>query len=341
MHFSRLSLARLAGLAIALFTFFASAAFSQTSAVPAPDASALPWETFASQTERPRAGPVEPLARLLFLRPDTADNRRLPASLLVNERLHTALLPGGFSEVDVCAGPVRLSLGSQGTSGLPGKHEQTVQARAGQTTYVLVQGPHAAEPLREATDPEQARLALSALRRQTHAVSRVPAPTDCAPVAKPLLAAAPAVVPLAVAPPPAAAPAPSQQTRYTLSAEMLFRFSGSKPQDLSEQGQTQIVRMARQIKQQLKPGQAVLIKGHTDPTGSVALNKQLSQERAETVKRILVNSGLPAQQLRAEGMGASELLVKDCIKIAKTRDQKIDCNRPNRRVEITVAPLKN
>jgi len=130
-------------------------------------------------------------------------------------------------------------------------------------------------------------------------------------------------------------------SKYTLSAEMLFNFGGSKPQHLSEQGQTQIVRLGKRIKEQLKPGQVIVVRGHTDPMGSEELNQRLSLERAQTVSRILVNSGLPAKQLRTEGLGSAELLVKDCQQVAKTRDAKLNCNRPNRRVEITVNPAKN
>lgn len=338
MHFSRLSLARRAGQALALYALYALAACSQIPATP-PKANVPlappPWETFASPLERPRAAPVEPVARLLFLRPNSPDNSRVPTDIFINGRLHAALLPGGFAEVDVCQGSIRLSLGGQGTHGLSRRTEQTVQARAGQTTYVQVQAPGAAEPLTTAGDAEQARAQLSGLRRQTHAISRVPA-ADC-----PALPPAPVAVAVAPPPPPPpAAPPVAYPTRYTLSAEMLFSFGGSKPQDLSEQGQTQIVRMARQIKQQLRPGQTVVVQGHTDPTGSVALNKRLSLERAETVKRILVNGGLSAPEVRAEGLGPSQLLIPNCDRIATNREQKINCNRPNRRVEITIAPTK-
>ena len=158
----------------------------------------------------------------------------------------------------------------------------------------------------------------------------------------PAVVPTPMPAPVAVPAPVVSRPPPEQAvSKYTLSAEMLFTFSGSKPQHLSEQGQTQIVRVGKRIKEQLKPGQVIVVQGHTDPMGSVALNRRLSLERAQTVSRILVNSGLPARQLRAEGLGSSELLVKDCHQVAKTRDAKLNCNRPNRRVEITVNPAKN
>jgi outer membrane protein OmpA-like peptidoglycan-associated protein len=50
--------------------------------------------------------------------------------------------------------------------------------------------------------------------------------------------------------------------------------------------------------------QAVVIEGHTDAIGAEAYNDQLSQRRAQAVKRYLVAShGIDAARLRAVGMG--------------------------------------
>lgn len=355
---SLLALTRLIGLPVALF--FYVAAYSQSTASPPP------WQTFANLDERPRAMVSQDLSRLLFLRPRSMQDTGAPLDVWVEGRFHTTVLPGAFSETEVCPGNRWIELASQGKAGPSAKSPFTLASQPRQTVYVLIQT-KAGAATQSILSNQQAQALLPELRRQSHALSRVPAAQDCQPMpvmkaeraAEPVSAAAsvPAVVvpvPIPVpaivgAPMPVPVPSPVVSrpaaepviSKYTLSAEMLFNFAGSKPQDLSEQGQTQIVRLGKRIKEQLKPGQVIVVQGHTDPMGSVALNQRLSLERAQTVSRILANSGLPARQLRAEGLGSSELLVKDCQKMAKTRDARLNCNRPNRRVEITVNPAKN
>lgn len=49
--------------------------------------------------------------------------------------------------------------------------------------------------------------------------------------------------------------------------------------------------------------QRVVIEGHTDAVGSKASNRTLSLERAEAVRRYLIEKGVPAQRLVAQGFG--------------------------------------
>jgi OmpA-OmpF porin, OOP family len=53
------------------------------------------------------------------------------------------------------------------------------------------------------------------------------------------------------------------------------------------------------------------IAGHTDSRGEKALNKQISQERANSVKNVLVSFGIPSDSLTAVGYGEELPLVKD------------------------------
>lgn len=136
-------------------------------------------------------------------------------------------------------------------------------------------------------------------------------------------------------------PEPKPAKHYTLSAEMLFAFGGSQPKHLAERGRREIMALAKQLQEDLQASDVVLVQGHTDPTGSAGLNQRLSAERADTVRGILLSQGIPAHQVRAQGLGSSELLIKDCAALHAKRDDRIACDLPNRRVEITVAPSKN
>lgn len=284
--------------------------------------------------------------------------RALPTDILIDGRLHTALLPGGFSEARVCPGIIELQVAGQATHGLQQKPSVTVRTNPGGVTYIEVAGPTTSQPLRVLSQTTgSAPSAMQGLRRQVHALSRLPTNQDCrispesenlvaaappAPVPPPLPAPAPARAPMVAAQPaPAAtvadaAPAPTLELkrRHTLSSEMLFQFGGSRVQDLSPQGHAEIVRIARLLKEQIRSIQSISVQGHTDPMGSAATNKRLSAERAETVRKILINSGIPARKIQAEGLSTSQLLVTDCQRRGDTKKSRLACNAPNRRVEI-------
>jgi len=323
---------RWAGLApSALALLLCASASAQTSA------SLATWNTFAKVEDKPAAA-APGAAKLVLLRPPSPQDSRFPADVLVDGRLLSSLLPGGFAEVDLCPGPKQLELAGQGTSGMRFKPRHQLNALPGRTTYVLVQAPTAEQPLRSDLSADQAEVWLKDLRRQTHAVSRVQPALNCPPPPPeptPVAQALPAPV---VAAPPPPRPAPEPRT-FTLSAEMLFAFGGSQPKHLAERGRQEIVALAQQLKAELQSTDHVLVQGHTDPMGSDALNQRLSSERASTVRSILIGQGLAPTQVSAQGMGSSQLLVKDCAKRHARRDDRIFCDLPNRRVEITVAPL--
>jgi OOP family OmpA-OmpF porin len=70
----------------------------------------------------------------------------------------------------------------------------------------------------------------------------------------------------------------------------------------------------------------VQVSGHTDNTGSAAVNARLSKARAEAVRQYLVDKGVAADRLTARGYGPSKPIASN--KTAEGRAQ-------NRRVELT------
>jgi outer membrane protein OmpA-like peptidoglycan-associated protein len=70
----------------------------------------------------------------------------------------------------------------------------------------------------------------------------------------------------------------------------------------------------------------VQVGGHTDNTGSRAVNQRLSRARAETVRKYLVDKGVAADRLTARGFGPDK-------PVASNRTQ--DGRAQNRRVELT------
>jgi outer membrane protein OmpA-like peptidoglycan-associated protein len=84
-----------------------------------------------------------------------------------------------------------------------------------------------------------------------------------------------------------------------------------------------------QIKQQLasRPAPEIIVIGHTDTVAKRDYNDALSLRRAETVKRILVEAGIAADQIAVQGRGERELLIQTADGVDEPR---------NRRVEIRV-----
>ena len=71
--------------------------------------------------------------------------------------------------------------------------------------------------------------------------------------------------------------------------------------------------------------------GHTDSTGSDAINEPLSRNRAAAVANFLSNRGVAANRISATGMGARQPIASNT-----TTDGKAQ----NRRVEIKVNPIQ-
>ena len=83
-----------------------------------------------------------------------------------------------------------------------------------------------------------------------------------------------------------------QLRSLTEAAPITFGLGGSS---LNAAGRTTLDTASDII--QAQPGLRILIAGHTDTTGSAAFNEQLSQERAEAVRRYLIDRGIAANRL--------------------------------------------
>jgi outer membrane protein OmpA-like peptidoglycan-associated protein len=81
-----------------------------------------------------------------------------------------------------------------------------------------------------------------------------------------------------------------------------------------------------------KPDFNVRIFGHTDATGSVYYNRELSQKRAESVATYLIAAGIPESRLQAEGRGSME---------PAASNNSEEGRRLNRRVEIVIDPVRS
>ncbi len=76
-----------------------------------------------------------------------------------------------------------------------------------------------------------------------------------------------------------------------------------------------------------RPGLTARVEGHTDSSGSAAINQDLSQQRAEAVMQALVARGVDAGRINATGYGADRPIASNATEAGR---------RANRRVEVYV-----
>lgn len=76
-----------------------------------------------------------------------------------------------------------------------------------------------------------------------------------------------------------------------------------------------------------RPASEVMVIGHTDRVGSVDGNDRLSQKRADSLRDLLIESGVQADKLEAVGRGERDPLVPTADEVDEPK---------NRRVEISV-----
>lgn len=65
----------------------------------------------------------------------------------------------------------------------------------------------------------------------------------------------------------------------------------------------EVILKAAELIKGLPQGARVIIEGYTDNVGDAQMNLALSEQRAEAVKTIMVEAGVPAEDISATGYG--------------------------------------
>ena len=72
-----------------------------------------------------------------------------------------------------------------------------------------------------------------------------------------------------------------------------------------------------------RPGGEIVITGHTDTTGTPEANDRISQERANSLRDLLVGRGFPRERIRAVGRGQRELLVQTGPGVDEAQNRRV------------------
>ncbi len=88
------------------------------------------------------------------------------------------------------------------------------------------------------------------------------------------------------------------------------------------------------IRDAIEEGKTVIIQGHADQLGPEEYNLKLSMARAESVKSVLVERGVPAERLETVAFGNE---MPEVWSDAEKKEEQIADLAPNRRVDFAIA----
>jgi outer membrane protein OmpA-like peptidoglycan-associated protein len=112
------------------------------------------------------------------------------------------------------------------------------------------------------------------------------------------------------------------------SSELLFDTGSST---LQAGGYDRLRSLARTLNNY--PQSRVVIKGHTDSTGSANFNQKLSEERADRVRSFLVSEGVASERINAVGYGSSMPVATNATEAGRTQNRRVEVEiRPDREV---------
>ncbi len=110
--------------------------------------------------------------------------------------------------------------------------------------------------------------------------------------------------------------------KITFDSGILF---DTNKADLRQASMTEIQKMADVLKKY--PDTNVLVEGHTDNTGSDAINQPLSERRAQSVATYTISQGVDAARVTTKGYGSTQPIADNTTMEGK---------QANRRVEVAI-----
>lgn len=268
---------------------------------------AIPASAFADQYQAVPAVAANQ-SQVVYYRDGTAGHIADTAHVYIDNEFHTSLLPGGYTVFCVSPGAHGLNAVLDDAPRYEGKKAQPRTTLEGGKTYFLKVS-EAGAALPTAVTRADAERALVNSPRQVHVLSRASAVKACNHIA------------------------PAEPQVYTLSGDVLFAFGKAGYQDVREDGRRAVAAIVRELQKDGVALDRIDVVGHADPVGSDAANEALGLMRAQTVRQMLIESGLSAGSITVQSKGSRELMVDDCL---GDRTHLIACNAPNRRVVIQV-----
>ncbi|MEO8165909.1 MAG: OmpA family protein [Betaproteobacteria bacterium] len=110
---------------------------------------------------------------------------------------------------------------------------------------------------------------------------------------------------------------PGKPTKFTL-----FFFEGND--ELIPQSDEEIARILADL--DARPVPEILVIGHTDAVGGMPYNDKLSLQRAERVRALLIQRGVPGESIQVEGRGKREPIVLTPDGMQEPKNRRVEIN---------------
>ena len=94
--------------------------------------------------------------------------------------------------------------------------------------------------------------------------------------------------------------------------------------ELTDDSKAQLDNVFAELKRRPLPD--IVVIGHTDTVGALEFNDRLSQARAERMREMLIELGLPGDRIQAAGRGKRELLVPTDDNVSEPRNRRVEIN---------------
>lgn len=110
-----------------------------------------------------------------------------------------------------------------------------------------------------------------------------------------------------------------QAIKVTFDSGILFATGKSA---LTQVSKNELTEFATQMRDMADAD--ITIYGHTDNTGSAAINEKLSKERAESVKYYLVNQGIAPARMTSEGMSFNMPVADNSTAEGRAQNRRVE-----------------
>ena len=103
---------------------------------------------------------------------------------------------------------------------------------------------------------------------------------------------------------------------------MLYFLEGKD--ELTAESKVELAKVFAELK--LRPLPDIVVIGHTDTVGNLPYNDRLSLARAERLREMMIELGIPGAHIEAAGRGKRELLVPTEDNVSEPRNRRVEIN---------------
>jgi outer membrane protein OmpA-like peptidoglycan-associated protein len=106
-------------------------------------------------------------------------------------------------------------------------------------------------------------------------------------------------------------------------ASFLLYFLEGKD-ELTAESKAELEKVFSELKRRPLPD--IMVIGHTDTVGNLPYNDRLSLARAERLREMMIELGIPAARVEAAGRGKRELLIPTEDNVSEPRNRRVEIN---------------